>query len=148
VTLPVAACLGLVVGLIAGTALRHRAAGVRAAGLFEAWRSAEASRVSRSAARDGRLATKTLLGTELAGGLELPWMAADAHFLGHPVHLIVFDGDSAVKAGTAEELAGVVFVTIVQDHFSMAQRHDAELIAECVEAGRVRWETIRHPGPI
>ncbi|MDQ2725970.1 MAG: hypothetical protein M3Y36_10820, partial [Actinomycetota bacterium] len=98
-----------------------------------------------------RLGGKTTVSAGVAGGRVLPFLAADAHFVGHPVHLVVFDGDSEVKAGVLDDLRAIVLVH-VPDLSRAGPRGeeqaltDAALVAECVTDGRVRWETIRHPG--
>ncbi len=99
----------------------------------------------------GRLAGKTGIAADLPGGLALPFLAADAHFVGHPVHLIVFDGDSEVKADVIDELHGIVMVTTAppggRAGVGDGARRDADLVAECLAGRRVRWETIRHGTP-
>ncbi|MDQ2724884.1 MAG: hypothetical protein M3Y36_05235 [Actinomycetota bacterium] len=149
----VALGIGTVLGLLAGVALLRRSAAIRAEGLFRAWRAEEAGALTRAAVDSSRLDGKTSVSAAMAGDRALPFLAADAHFVGHPVHLVVFDGDSEVKAGVLEDLRSIVLVHVpdlgragrMGEERSLA---DAALIAECLTAGRVRWETIRHPaGP-
>ncbi|MDQ6839025.1 MAG: hypothetical protein M3137_12015 [Actinomycetota bacterium] len=141
--------VGMALGLVAGIVLLRRSAAVRAEGLFRTWRAEEASEVTRAAVGASRLQGKTRVSAGLADGRVLPFLAADAHFVGHPVHLVVFDGDSEVKAGIIDDLRAVMLVHV--PHLSRAGSRseeqalaDADLVAECVADGRVRWETIRH----
>lgn len=138
------ALVGLILGLIVGVVLLRHAAAVRAEGLFRTWQAEEASQVTRAAADEGRLAGKSSVTADLAGGTMLPFLAADAHFVGHPVHLVAFDGDSEIKAGVLDDLRSVLLITVDRERGSGHGRDDAELIAECVADGRVRWETLRH----
>jgi len=107
--------------------------------------------VTRTALDAGRLAGKAGIAAGLPGSLTLPFFAADAHFVGHPVHLIVFDGDSEVKADVIDELHGIVMVTTAPpgDRAGVGDGalSDAHLVAECLAGRRVRWETIRHTTP-
>lgn len=135
------ALIGLVVGVMVGALLLRRASAVRADGLFREWRAEEGVRLSRAAADGTRLASKTGLVSELDGGIPLPFLAADARFLGHPVHLVVFDGDSEVKAGVIDDLRSILFVTVERE--AVRGLDDAALVAECLSSGRVRWETVR-----
>jgi len=150
VSVGVALGIGAVLGLFAGMALLRRSAAIRAEGLFRTWRAEEAGALTRAAADASRLDGKTNVSAGLAGDRALPFLAADAHFVGHPVHLVVFDGDSEVKAGALDDLRSIAFVHVPDlsragprgEERSLA---DAALIAECLTAGRVRWETTRHP---
>ncbi|MDQ2726886.1 MAG: hypothetical protein M3Y91_03250 [Actinomycetota bacterium] len=147
----VALAVGAVLGILAGVALLRRSAAVRAEGLFRTWRAEEAGEVTRAAVGASRLDGKTRVGAGVAGGRALPFLAADAHFVGHPVHLVVFDGDSEVKAGVIHDLRSVVLVH-VPDLSRAGTRGeeqavaDAALVSECLAGGRVHWQTIRHPG--
>lgn len=149
-TVGVALGLGVVLGLLAGAGLLRRSAAIRAEGLFRTWRAEEAGALTRAAADASRLDGKTSVSAGVAGDGALPFLAADAHFVGHPVHLVVFDGDSEVKAGALEDLRSIALVHVpdlsrVGTRGEERSLADAALIAECLAAGRVRWETIRHP---
>jgi predicted Holliday junction resolvase-like endonuclease len=141
---------GALLGLLAGMALLRRSAGVRAEGLLRTWQAEEVGELRRAAAEASRLAGKTTVSAGMAGEGALPFLAADAHFVGHPVHLVVFDGDSEVKAGIVDDLRAIVLVQAPGLGAAGARgnervRSDAALVAECLAGGRVRWETVRHP---
>ena len=146
-----ALAIGVALGLVAGVALLRRSASVRAEGLFRTWQVEEAGELTRAAVDASRLDGKARVSAGVAGGRTLPFLVADAHFVGHPVHLVVFDGDSEVKAGGLDDLRSIVLVH-VPDLSGAGPRGeeqalaDAALIAECLSNGRVRWETIRHGG--
>lgn len=141
-----ALAVGVALGLVAGVALLRRSAAVRAEGLFRTWQVEEAGEMTRAAVDASRLDGKR----DASAGLALPFLAADARFVGHPVHLVVFDGDSEVKAGVLDDLRSIVLVH-VPDLGRAGPRGedqalaDAALVAACLSDGRVRWETIRHP---
>ncbi|MDQ6782260.1 MAG: hypothetical protein M3063_02195 [Actinomycetota bacterium] len=151
VTTGIAVAFGLVIGLVAGVVMLRRSAAVRAEGLFRCWQAEDAGELTRDSVDASRLGVKASVGARLASGAALPFLAADAHFVGHPVHLVIFDGDSEIKAGVIDDLRSVVLVTVAPqaggshgaENLAMA---DAELVAECVASGRVRWQTLRHPG--
>jgi hypothetical protein len=130
----VAGAVGLVLGALAAVVLLGRSSAARAEGLFRSWQADEGRRISAEAADATRLDIKA----ELDSPAGLAFLAADARWLGDPVHLVVFDGDSAVKAGAADELASVTFVGGVDCE-------ELDAVVECVDAGRVRWETLRPP---
>jgi predicted Holliday junction resolvase-like endonuclease len=147
-----ALAVGVLLGLLAGLALLRRSAGVRAEGLFRTWQAEEAAELRRGAAEASRLDGKTTVSAGVAGDGALPFLAADAHFVGHPVHLVVFDGDSEVKAGIVDDLRAIVLVHASGLGAAGARgeeqaRADAALVAECLAGRRVRWETVRHPAP-
>lgn len=144
-----ALAIGAALGLVAGVALLRRSAAVRAEGLFRTWRVEEAGELTRAALDASRLDGKASVSAGVAGGRTLPFLAADAHFVGHPVHLVVFDGDSEVKAGALDDLRSIVLVHVPdlsRDRPRAEEQTlaDAALVAECLSDGRVRWETIRH----
>jgi predicted Holliday junction resolvase-like endonuclease len=140
-----AALVGLLVGFAIGVAalllLRPRLEDSRARTLFDRWVAAESRRAVRLGVDDQRAGTKRRLGQDLAPQLPtFPFEAADARFLGHPAHFVIFDGHTNVKDRRSDELREIVFVTVRSEHADLA---DAELIDECLQAGRVRWSTLR-----
>lgn len=119
-----------------GLLLLRRSARVRAEGLLQAWQAEDGRAIGAEAAAASRL--------EVKAGMpvlrDLAWMAADGRWLGDPVHLVVFDGDAEVKAGALDDLRVITFVTVGEDGCP-----EEDAVAECVKAGRVRWETLRLP---
>ena len=69
----------------------------------------------------------------------LPYVAADVRFVGDPVTFVVFDGHTEVKDGAGGDLRGVSFLEVE------SSEEDSLLVAECVDAGRVEWLTVRLP---
>ena len=66
---------------------------------------------------------------------------SDARFIGAPIDYLIFDGYTRVKDGNSDEPIVVVLADIKT---GSAQLNKTEKrIKEAVEAGRVRWETIR-----
>lgn len=142
-----AALVALVSGAVAGAIvvllLQHHRARVQAERLFERWAAHEAEREVRRAVDRERAGTKQRLGADLAPQMpRFPFEAADARFLGHPAHFVVFGGHTDVKDRHREQLSEIVFVTL---RSGALEPPDAWLVDECVSAGRVRWATLR-PG--
>jgi predicted Holliday junction resolvase-like endonuclease len=73
-----------------------------------------------------------------------PFAAADARFLGNPVHYVVFDGHTEVKDRSADSLRGIVFLS-VDDVTADSSRSGLRLVADCIKKGHVRWMTISMP---
>jgi predicted Holliday junction resolvase-like endonuclease len=66
---------------------------------------------------------------------------SDARFIGAPIDYLIFDGYTRVKDGNSDEPIVVVLADIKTGN---AQLNKTERrIKEAVEAGRVKWETIR-----
>lgn len=106
---------------------------MRAEGLLRQWQADDARAIGAEAAASSRLEVKA----GLPALPDLPLLAADGRWLGDPVHLVVFDGDAEVKAGTLDELRSITFVSMGEGG------PDEDVVAECLDAGRVRWETLR-----
>jgi len=66
---------------------------------------------------------------------------SDARFIGAPIDYLIFDGYSAVKDGNSDDDITVVLADIKTGN-AVLNRTEKK-IKEAVEAGRVRWETIR-----
>jgi hypothetical protein len=137
VTLLVAAVAGALAGALAGLLLLRRSAWARAEVLLQAWQVEEGRAIGAGAAAEARLSVKARLPT--VEGIDL--LAADCRWLGDPVLLVAFDGDSEVKAAEAPELRAVTFVSGPGTEAA----EEAAAVAECVAAGRVRWVTLRLP---
>lgn len=118
-----------------GLLLLRRSARVRAEGLLRAWQAEDGAAIGAEAAASSRLEVKA--GLRALG--DLSWLAADGRWLGDPVPLVVFDGDAEIKAGVLDELRTITFMTMGENG------PEAAAVAECVDAGRVRWETLRLP---
>jgi predicted Holliday junction resolvase-like endonuclease len=146
-----AALIGLAVGFALGVvsliALRRRIEERQARYRFERWTAADRRRAVRYGVDRGRAGIKDQLGVDLAPQLTaFPFEASDIRFLGHPSHFVVFDGHTDVKDRRSEEFAEVVFVTVRPDPATPSasdEMADADLLDECLRAGRVRWSTLR-----
>ena len=66
---------------------------------------------------------------------------SDARFIGAPIDYIIFDGYTSVKDGASNEKITVILADIKTG--SAALSRTERRIKEAVDAGRVRWETIR-----
>ncbi len=66
---------------------------------------------------------------------------SDARFIGAPIDYIIFDGYTRVKDGNSDEPIIVVLADIKTGNARLNKTE--RKIKEAVEAGRVRWETIR-----
>jgi predicted Holliday junction resolvase-like endonuclease len=141
----IAALIGVVAGLGLGALVAFGALPrlVRSGAQrhFERWRAADRGRRVRSEVGDWRGSVKAELSDALAPrSAAFPFEAADARFLGHPAHFVVFAGHTEVADRGADEMAEVVFVTVGDDP---AERADAALLDECLRDGRMRWATLR-----
>ncbi len=66
---------------------------------------------------------------------------SDARFIGAPIDYLIFDGYTSVKDGGSDEEITVVLADIKTGNAKLNRTE--RKIKEAVEAGRVRWETIR-----
>jgi predicted Holliday junction resolvase-like endonuclease len=150
-----AALLGLALGFGLGVALfflqRRHVEERRARDRFERWVATDSRRAVRQQVDGRRGEVKRSLGLDLAPSLPaLPFEAADARFLGHPAHFVIFDGHTDVK-DRGGEMREIAFVTVRSPYEGApvggveGGPDDAALIDECLSAGRVRWSTLRHP---
>ncbi len=66
---------------------------------------------------------------------------SDARFIGSPIDYVIFDNYSHVKDGTSD---GPITVVLADVKTGSARLNRTErMIKDAVEAGRVKWETIR-----
>jgi predicted Holliday junction resolvase-like endonuclease len=148
--------VGMAVGLAVGAGLLvylcPRLVDREARRSLERWLGGDHRRAVRREVDRQRGAVKEQVGLELASQLAaFPFEPADAKFLGHPAHLVVFDGYTDVKDRRQAGLRGVVFVTVAPPgRAGGSELDDAALIEECLGGGRIRWATLRagpEPGP-
>ena len=66
---------------------------------------------------------------------------SDARFIGAPIDYLIFDGYTAVKDGGSDEPITVILADIKTGNARLNRTE--RKIKEAVEAGRVKWETIR-----
>jgi predicted Holliday junction resolvase-like endonuclease len=134
----------VIFGLIAGAVIVFRLARAVARGRarrrYAEWNESERRTQVKRLVGAQRAGVKHQLGLELTPeGMQLPFEPADVKFLGHPAHFVVFDGKTQVQHRSANEIREVLFVMAPSGGFPV----DARLVEECVDAGRVRWLTIR-----
>ncbi len=67
--------------------------------------------------------------------------AADARFIGNPVDYVIFDGYTSAKDSHTDRPITVVLADVKTGRARLSRTE--RMIKEAVEAGRVRWETIR-----
>ena len=70
-----------------------------------------------------------------------PFDPSDARFIGAPIDYLIFDGYTAVKDDKSEQPITVILADIKTGNATLNKTE--RKIKEAVEAGRVRWETIR-----
>ncbi|MHA1903411.1 MAG: Holliday junction resolvase-like protein [Candidatus Thorarchaeota archaeon] len=66
---------------------------------------------------------------------------SDARFIGAPIDYLIFDGYTAVKDRNSDEPITVILADVKTGDARLNKTE--RKIKEAVEAGRVRWETIR-----
>jgi predicted Holliday junction resolvase-like endonuclease len=66
---------------------------------------------------------------------------SDARFIGAPIDYLIFDGYTAVKDLNSNEPITVILADVKTGNARLSKTE--RRIKEAVEAGRVRWETIR-----
>ncbi len=137
--------IGLVIAgfiyLIMKIQLRHRIAMVEKE-FAKTWAETEAS-VRKDAADRSRYVIKGKIAEHMVPLFRdvFKHNPSDARFIGAPIDYLIFDGYTAVKDGKSDEEITVVLADIKTGN---AQLNRTERkIKEAVEAGRVRWETIR-----
>jgi predicted Holliday junction resolvase-like endonuclease len=69
------------------------------------------------------------------------WNPSDARFIGSPIDYLIFEGYTSAKDGESNAPI-TVFLADVKTGDARLNRTE-RMIKEAVEAGRVRWETIR-----
>jgi len=70
-----------------------------------------------------------------------PFNPSDARFIGAPIDYLIFDGYAAVKDGNSENPITVFLADIKTGNATLNKTE--RKIKEAVEAGRVKWKTIR-----
>jgi predicted Holliday junction resolvase-like endonuclease len=132
--------IGVIVGAGITVVLVGSAAGRRARRRYADWDERDRRTEVKTVVGARRAGVKHQLGLELApDGMDLPFEPADVKFLGHPAHFVVFDGKTEVQHRSANEIREVLFVMAPLG----GHPADALLVKECVDAGRVRWLTLR-----
>lgn len=141
----IAFLVGLVAGVVITYLLLRRSSVSLARGQFAKWRAEELRRIRQHELESGRAALKRRVADDLAPDIAtFPFAAADARFLGNPVHYVVFDGHTDVKDRSADTLRGIVFLS-VGDAGAESSPDGLQLVSDCIDKGRVRWMTLSMP---
>lgn len=140
---------GLLIGLVIAVSvylimkiqLRHRIAMVEKE-FRQTWLEQE-STVRKDAADRSRYVLKGKIAEHMAPMFPEVFKhnPSDARFIGAPIDYLIFDGYTAVKDGNSQEEITVVLADIKTGNAKLNRTE--RKIKEAVEAGRVRWETIR-----
>ncbi|TFF67784.1 endonuclease [Candidatus Thorarchaeota archaeon] len=141
--------LGLLVGLVVAGAvylimkmqLRHRISIVQKE--FEKTWAEQESSVRKDAAERSRYVLKGKIAEHMVPMLSdvFKYDPSDARFIGAPIDYLIFDGYTEVKDGDSSRSITVVLADIKTGKASLNRTE--RKIKEAVEAGRVKWETIR-----
>ncbi|MFQ5833833.1 MAG: Holliday junction resolvase-like protein [Candidatus Thorarchaeota archaeon] len=141
--------LGLVVGLFIAVIvylamswrLRHRIALVDAE-FRKLWAEQEGD-IRKDAAQRSRYVLKGKIAEHMVPLLRdiFRYNPSDARFIGAPIDYVIFDGYTAVKDGNSEAPITVILADVKTGDARLSRTE--RKIKEAVEAGRLRWETIR-----
>jgi len=141
--------IGLFVGLVVAVSvylimklqLRHRIAMVEKE-FRQTWAEQESS-VRKDAADRSRYVIKGKIAEHMVPMVPEVFKhnPSDARFIGAPIDYLIFDGYTNVKDGKSDEEIVVVLADIKTGKAQLSRTE--RKIKEAVEAGRVRWETIR-----
>jgi predicted Holliday junction resolvase-like endonuclease len=141
--------IGLFVGLVVAASvylimkmqLRHRIAMVEKE-FAKTWAEQESS-VRKDAADRSRYVLKGKIAEHMVPMVPEVFRhdPSDARFIGAPIDYLIFDGYTAVKDGNSDENITVVLADIKTGKATLNRTE--RKIKEAVDAGRVRWETIR-----
>ncbi len=121
--------------------LRHRISQVEAE--FRALWAEQESSVRKDAAQRSRHVLKGKIAEHMVPLFVdiFPFEPSDARFIGAPIDYLIFDGYTAAKDLKSDDPITVVLADIKTGNASLNRTE--RMIKEAVEAGRVRWETIR-----
>jgi predicted Holliday junction resolvase-like endonuclease len=131
----------IIVYFIMRVRLRHRISMVEAE--FRASWAEQESSVRKDAADRSRYVLKGKIAEHMVPLFSdvFPFDPSDARFIGAPIDYLIFDGYTAVKDGNSERPITVILADIKTGNATLNKTE--RKIKEAVEAGRVRWETIR-----
>ncbi len=133
--------IAVIVYLVMSWRLRHRIALVDAE-FRKLWAEQEGD-IRKDAAQRSRYVLKGKIAEHMVPLLRdiFRYNPSDARFIGAPIDYLIFDGYTAVKDGDSEAPITVVLADIKTGDARLNRTE--RKIKEAVEAGRLRWETIR-----
>ncbi len=131
----------VIVYLVMSWRLRHRIALVDAE-FRKLWAEQEGD-IRKDAAQRSRYVLKGKIAEHMVPLLRdiFRYNPSDARFIGAPIDYLIFDGYTAVKDGDSEAPITVVLADVKTGAARLSRTE--RKIKEAVEAGRLRWETIR-----
>ncbi len=136
---------GILAGLVVVVVLVRSTARAQIDAELTRWRSQELYSVRREALDRARPEVQRRVGSTIASWTHsFPFRQEDARFIGHPIDYVVFEGYSEVRARREDAITRVTFVRARSDG---SVDPDAELVRQCVAAGRVEWRTLEVGGP-
>jgi predicted Holliday junction resolvase-like endonuclease len=141
--------IGLFIGLVVAASvylimrmqLRHRIAIVEKE-FAKTWAETEAS-IRKDAADRSRYVLKGKIAEHMVPIIPevFKYDPSDARFIGAPIDYLIFDGYTRVKDGDSSEAITVILADIKTGDAKLSRTE--RKIKEAVDAGRVKWETIR-----
>jgi len=135
---------GLAVGLVVAALLMRETARAQVDADLIRWRSQELYSVRREALDRSRPEVQRRVGSRIAGWTHsFPFRQEDSRFIGHPIDYLVFEGYSEVKARREDAITRVTFV---RANSGGDDDPDAQLVKECIAAGKVEWRTLEIGG--
>lgn len=131
----------LLVYLIMNWRLRHRIEIVTAE--FEKTWAEQEGDIRKDAAQRSRYVIKGKIAEHMVPMMRdvFRYNPADARFIGAPIDYLIFDGYTEVKDSSFDRPVTVVLADIKTGDAKLNRTE--RKIKEAVEAGRVKWETIR-----
>jgi len=139
--LAVGLLLTLIVYLAMSARLRHRISLVEAE-FRQLWAEQEKG-IRKDATDRSRYVLKGRIAEHMVPLLRdiFKYDPSDARFIGAPIDYLIFDGYTAVKDLNSDEPITVILADVKTGNARLSKTE--RRIKEAVEAGRVRWETIR-----
>lgn len=106
------------------------------------WKAEETSRIAKKSVEASKSTIRGQVSEQMFSLMpECDFNSADMRFLGDAADYIIFDGYSEVKDKELDDLREIVFVEIKSKKSRLSNHQKA--VKRAIEAGRVRWETIR-----
>jgi predicted Holliday junction resolvase-like endonuclease len=134
----VAGLAGLLLGIAFAVIVLRAAIRREVDAAVEVWLARERDAIRAEALRAGASDLRRRAGETVGSWTAaVPFRREDARFIGHPVTYLVFDGYAAMRAREGK-ISGITFAAL-----GAADDPDTAMVAECVAAGRVAWQTIR-----
>lgn len=106
------------------------------------WKAEETNKIAKKSVEASKSTIRGQVSEQMFALMpECKFNSADMRFLGDAADYIIFDGYAEVKDKELEDLREIVFVEIKSKKSRLSNHQKA--VKRAVEAGRVRWETLR-----